>query len=78
MRTTRAVRDAMRDAEQAKAGCARCPHLQIQHHELQRELLDVNASHARGEIVMIPNPAYRPLAFHCDLADCGCVVTADG
>jgi hypothetical protein len=68
----RLLRDKARDDAAAKAGCANCRHLQIEHHELPREF----HRYERGRVVTRPNPAFRPWQFHCDHPECGCVVSA--
>jgi hypothetical protein len=54
----------------AAAPCPMCSHANGQHHELPRETLRLEGD----RIVADPNPAYRPLRFHCDHGACDCVI----
>jgi hypothetical protein len=65
---TRAMRDRARDRVYAEQVCE-CGHLRMQHLELPSETYTLED----GVIVATPNPAYRPLHFHCRTEGCDCV-----
>ena len=71
MRAGRALREKGQDETNARKPCPKgCPHLNIQHHELQRCTYALNEG--QTEIIEIPNPDYVPFRFHCDVDGCGC------